>query len=184
MSSGYPGPIHPSKSIHPPKRETFDVAAGTNTDNKGFVRAVDRYRRTPWGLYLARPTPGRAQFCYLQSWLLPALGLRVTVYDWNPGHHKDQDFYLDVVGIGVHNGPEGEMWHTEDHYLDLVVYRGDRTDVLDVDEFLAAHRAGLLSDEVAQRALGTTLTAVAGLAAHDHDLMAWLAGNDMQLSWR
>lgn len=168
--------------IHPPKREIFDVAARTNTDNKGIVRAVDRYARTPWGLYLARPTPGRAQFNYLQSWLLPTLGLRATVYDWNPGHQRAQDFYLDVVDIAVDH--DGQLWRTEDHYLDLVVYRGQRTDVLDVDEFLAAHRDGLLSAEVAERALGSALAAVAGLAAHDHDLSRWLAGNEMRLWWR
>ena len=178
MSSRYAGPIHP------PKRETFDVAAGTNTDNKGFVRTVDRYRRTPWGLYLARPTPGRAQFCYLQSWLLPTLGLRVTVYDWNPGHHREQDFYLDVVDIEVVDGEAGELWRTEDHYLDLVVYRGDRTEVLDIGEFLEAHRSGLLPAAAAERALTTTVTTLTGLAAHDHDLMGWLAGNGIQLSWR
>jgi predicted RNA-binding protein associated with RNAse of E/G family len=48
--------------VHPPKRESFDVAAGTNTDNKGIVRAVDEYVVHPWGLYMARPTPGRVQF--------------------------------------------------------------------------------------------------------------------------
>lgn len=170
--------------IHPPKREVFDVTAGTNTDNKGFVRAVDRYERTPWGLYLARPTPGRAQFNYLQSWLLPDLGLRATVYDWNPGHERPQDYYLDIADITVKQGDSGELWHTEDHYLDLVVYRGERTDVVDIDEFLAAHLGGLLSDDTAQRALSHTLTAVAGLAAHGHDLGEWLAGSGMPIWWR
>ncbi len=170
--------------IHPPKREIFDVAAGTNTDNKGFVRAVDRYERAPWGLYLARETPGRPQFNYLQSWLLPALGLRATVYDWNPGHERPQDYYLDVADITVEQGELGELWRSEDHYLDLVVYRGERTDVLDIDEFLEAHRAGLLADEIAQRALSTALAAVAGLAAHNHDLGEWLAGNEMPIWWR
>ncbi|MGZ4561457.1 MAG: hypothetical protein ACXVXJ_10915, partial [Mycobacteriaceae bacterium] len=39
--------------MHPPKVETFDVAAGTNTDPKGIVRAVDTYEVHPWGLYMA-----------------------------------------------------------------------------------------------------------------------------------
>lgn len=142
------------------------------------------YRRAPWGLYLSRPTPGRAQFNHLQSWLLPSLGLRATVYDWNPGHERAQDHYLDVVDIWIDDDPDGEVWHTEDHYLDLVVYRDDRTDVIDVDEFLQAHRVGLLAPETAERAMATTLTAVAGLAAHGHDLGAWLDGNGMPISWR
>ena len=49
------------------------------------MRAVDEYAVQPWGLYVARPTPGRAQFHYLESWLLPSLGLRATVFHFNPG---------------------------------------------------------------------------------------------------
>ena len=45
---------------------------------------------------MARPTPGRAQFHYLESWLLPSLGLRATVFHFNPGYELDQDYYLDV----------------------------------------------------------------------------------------
>jgi len=48
------------------------------------VRAVDEYAVRPWGLYLARPTPGRAQFHYLESWLLPSIGLRATIFHFNP----------------------------------------------------------------------------------------------------
>src|SRR2546423_440342 len=74
--------------MHPPKHETFDLRARTNTDPKGIVRAVDEYVVRPWGLYLARPTPGRAQFHYLESWLIPSLGLRATVFHYNPGHER------------------------------------------------------------------------------------------------
>ena len=42
------------------------------------MRDVDVYAVHPWGLYMARPTPGRAQFHYLESWLLPSLSLRVS----------------------------------------------------------------------------------------------------------
>ena len=165
--------------MHPPKRETFDLVARTNTDPKGIVRAVDSYRLEPWGLYLARPTPGRAQFHYLESWLLPDLGLRATVFHFNPGHERDQDFYLDVGRITV--GPE--RWETEDHYLDLVVRTGRGTDVVDVDELLEAHRDGLLSTQTAQAALRCALGATAGLSAHGHDLNAWLSSIGVQLTW-
>ena len=47
--------------IHPPKRETFDLTTRTNTDPKGINRAVDVYTVQPWGLYMARPTPGRGR---------------------------------------------------------------------------------------------------------------------------
>jgi uncharacterized protein len=167
-------------SIHAPKNETFDVRAGTNTDPKGIVRAVDIYTVRPWGLYMARPTPGREQFHYLESWLLPTLGLRANIFHWNPGHERPQDFYLDIAAITI----TGDIWHTVDHYLDLVVYTGRQTDLIEVDELLEAHQMGLLSPATAERAILTATTAIAGLARHDHDLQAWLASNAMDLSWR
>ncbi len=166
--------------MHPPKHETFDLAGRTNTDPKGFVRAVDEYRLCPWGLYMARPTPGRAQFHYLESWLLPDLGLRANVFHFNPGYERDQDHYLDVTTVTV----DGDRWMTEDHYLDLVVRTGRGTELVDVDELLEAHRLGRMSSETAEQALGTAFAAVAGLAAHGHDLNAWLASTGVELSWR
>jgi predicted RNA-binding protein associated with RNAse of E/G family len=167
--------------IHPPKNEIFDVGARTNTDPKGIVRAVDVYTVAPWGgLYMARPTPGREQFHYLESWLLPTLNLRATVFHWNPGHERDQDYYLDVAAITV----DGDVWRTEDHYLDLVVHTGDRTELVDIDELLEAHQMGLLTRETAERALQTAVSTVDGLARHGHDLNAWLTSNGMDVSWR
>lgn len=144
------------------------------------MRAVDEFRLCPWGLYMARPTPGRAQFHYLESWLLPTLNLRANVFHFNPGHERDQDHYLDVatITVGV------DRWQTEDHYLDLVVRTGRVTELVDVDELLEAHRHGLLSTGTAQEALGTAVTAIGGLAANGHDLGAWLSTLDMELSWR
>jgi len=170
--------IHPR--IHPPKHETFDLVGRTNTDPKGIVRAVDEYLVQPWGLYMARPTPGRAQFRYLESWLLPELGLRASVFHFNPGYERDQDFYLDVGRITA--GPD--RWETEDHYLDLVVRTGRGTELVDVDELLEAHAHGLLSTETAQAALRCAVDAVEGLSGHGHDLNAWLSSIGVQLTWQ
>jgi uncharacterized protein len=166
--------------VHPPKRETFDLRARTNTDPKGVVRAVDDYVVRPWGLYLARPTPGRAQFHYLESWLLPSLGLRATVFHPNPGHERDHDIYLDV-GEYV-SGPD--EWTSEDHYLDLELrtHGGVRLD--DVDELLDAVRHGLLTPEVGELAVQRAMHAVDGLASNEYDLDAWLAAEGVQLFWR
>ena len=166
--------------MHPPKRESFDISAGTNTDNKGIVRAVDEFVVQPWGLYMARPTPGRPQFHYLESWLLPSLGVRANVFHFNPGHEREQDYYLDIGDISAGD----TVWRTEDHYIDLVVYDGERTELLDVDELLEAHRQGLLSTGVAESAIRRAMAAVEGLASHDHDLNSWLASFGMNLSWR
>jgi len=175
----HPPLIQPPR-IHPPKRETFDLVARTNTDPKGIVREVDEYRLAPWGLYMARPTPGRSQFHYLESWLLPDLGLRANVFHFTRGHEQDQDFYLDVgrISVGV------ERWESEDHYLDLVVRTGRGTELVDVNELLDAHAHGLVTPETAEAALMTAVTAIGGLAAHRHDLNAWLSGLDVHLTWR
>lgn len=165
---------------HPPKVETFDLAARTNTDPKGIVRDVEEYRRTPFGLYLARPTPGRAQFHYLESWLLPALGLRVTDFWFNPGHERDQDFYLDVVSVEA----GADRWTAKDLYLDLVLRTGKDVAVLDADELVAAVAAGLLTRREAGRAIDTAVGTVDALARHGYDLLRWLAGLDMDLTWR
>jgi predicted RNA-binding protein associated with RNAse of E/G family len=166
--------------MHPPKHETFDLRARTNTDPKGILRAVDHYTVRPWGLYLARPTPGRAQFHYLESWLLPSLGLRATVFHFNPGYEREQDFYLDV---GEYT-PGADQWTSEDHYLDLVVRTHIEVHLADVDELLDAVRHGLLTPEVGESAIRRAVTAIDGLSHHDYDLDGWLAGQGIDLVWR
>jgi uncharacterized protein len=166
--------------IHPPKHETFDLLARTNTDPKGIVRAVDVYTVQPWGLYMARPAPGRAQFHYLESWLLPTLRLRATVFHFNPGHERDQDFYLDV-GLFT---PGDTVWQAEDHYLDLVLRSGIGVELADVDELLTAVRHRLLSPEAAEQAVQTAVSTIEALSRHDYDLDRWLAAQGMALTWR
>jgi uncharacterized protein len=144
------------------------------------VRAVDLYAVHPWGLYLARPTPGRAQFHYIESWLLPSLGLRATVFHFNPGYERDQDYYLD---IGEYT-PGPDVWHSEDHYLDIVVRTGSTADLTDIDELLCAVREGLLTAEAGERAVRRAVNAVGGLASNGYDLSRWLAADGIELSWR
>jgi predicted RNA-binding protein associated with RNAse of E/G family len=165
--------------IHAPKHEKFDLVARTNTDPKGIVRAVDEYTVKPWGLYMARPTPGRIQFHYLESWLLPSLGLRASVFHFNPGHELDQDYYLD---IGRYT-PGPKVWHSEDHYLDLVLRTGRDVELDDVDELLSAVRHGLLAPDVGERAVQSAVAAVDGLARHDYNLDRWLGAAGVTLSW-
>lgn len=166
--------------IHPPKIEIFDVAAGTNIDPKGIVREVEEYRVEEFGLYLARPAPGRAQFHYLESWLLPDLGLRLTDFWFSEGHERDQDFYLDVVTVER----DGTTWRSIDWYLDIVVREGRGLEVLDTDELLAATSAGLLAPADAERALRISHATVEGLAAHGYKVADWLSTMDIELRWR
>lgn len=144
------------------------------------MRAVDEYLVRPWGLYMARRAPGRAQFHYLESWLLPSLGLRITIFHFKPGHERDHDYYLDV-GQYV---PGPTVWRSEDHYLDLELSVGKGVQLTDVDELLVAVRHHLLTPEAAERAVRRAAAAVDGLARHDYDLNRWLATQDMELTWR
>jgi predicted RNA-binding protein associated with RNAse of E/G family len=164
--------------MHRPKVERFDVSGRTNTDPKGVVRPVDVYTEHPWGLYVARPAD-HASFHYLESWLLPSLGLRATVFHFTTGHERDQDHYVDVGEFTR----DGSVWHAVDHYLDLVVRTGRGTELLDADELLAATGEGLLDAATAQLAVHRMTAAVDGIASHRHDLDRWLASLGMPISW-
>jgi uncharacterized protein len=165
--------------IHPPKIEVFDLEAMTNTDPKGIVRAVREYRVEPFGLYLARDVIDHRSIRSLESWLLPELGLRITDWCYTPGHPRQDQFYIDVVGIDVDEG----CWRTEDHYLDLIVDPGRGVDVLDTDELLDAVLAGLLDPVTAQAALATTYRTVDGLARHGYVLDRWLSTVGVRPTW-
>ena len=65
--------------LHPVKRETFNTAEYTNTDPKGFLREVDTYTETDFGLYMARGAD-HPRFGYLESWLLPDLNLLSLIH--------------------------------------------------------------------------------------------------------
>lgn len=166
--------------IHPPKTETFDLAARTTTDPKGYVRAVDEYRVAPFGLYVARDMVDHPSITYRESWLLPALGIQVTDWYFRDGHERDQDFYIDVAIIqsGEHT------WHLVDLYLDIVLRTGRGLRVLDTDELLAAATEGHIDARTARSAIETSHAVVDRLASHGYDLGAWLADLDMDLTWR
>ena len=84
--------------LHPVKQETFDTAANINTDPKGFLREVDTFRITDFGLYMGRGAD-HPEFGYLESWLLPELGLRANIFHFREGAGRKQDFYFDVADI-------------------------------------------------------------------------------------
>ena len=175
-------------AVHAPKTETFDLDARTNTDPKGFVRPVDEYRVTSDGLYLARPAD-HPRFSYVESWLLPRLGLRITDFHFTPGNEAAQEFYVDIVEVGVPEGG-GDLsgaagaWTTRDLYLDVICAAGSFTEVLDADEFAQAIAAGLLDERTAENALTSAFAASTGIAAHGHDLRGWLASLGIRLDWR
>ncbi|MGU3431401.1 DUF402 domain-containing protein [Actinomycetes bacterium M1A6_2h] len=166
-------------TLHPPKVETFDIEHRTNTDPKGFVRPVDDYREEVWGLYMARESD-HPSFHYLESWLIPELGLRASVFHYVPERARDQDYYIDIGEFAR----LGSTWTSVDHYLDIVVRTGKDLELLDVDELLDARVLGLLDPEACERAIVRATTAVDGIASHGHDMDAWLASMGMHTTWR
>lgn len=147
-------------------------------DPKGFLRAVDTYRVTDFGLYMGRGAD-HPQFGYLESWLLPSLGIRANIFHFRDGVDKKQDFYFDVADISV----DGDVWTTRDLYVDLVSITGEPIDVLDIDELSAATSAGFITAEEAERAIDATLNAVEGITRNGDDAMEWLKAQGIELTW-
>lgn len=170
----------PAVDLHRPKVEYFNVDELTNIDPKGFIRAVEQYHVEPWGLYMARPSD-HPEFHYIESWLLPSLSIRATVFHFTPADLRDQDYYVD---IGEFTQVEATKWKSVDHYLDLVVRTGRDVELLDVDELLAAHAAGYLDLAESQQAIETASATIDGIAAHGHDFDAWLASKGITLTWK
>lgn len=166
--------------MHPPKVQTYDVRSGVNTDNKGLVREVTAYHHAPFGLHMSRAIVGRESASWIESWLLPDLGIVVSDWTWKPGHERHQDFYLDIAVVE----PGSDLWRTTDLYLDVIVKTGEWTEVLDVDEFVEAVATGLVDPPTAEWALHRLTEVTAALAAHGHDLDAWLATRGITLTWR
>ena len=164
--------------LHPVKQETFDTTSKINTDPKGFLREVDTFRFTDFGLYMARGA-NHPKFGYLESWLLPQLNLRANIFHFREGVDMEQDYYFDIADIDV----EGEVWRTRDLYVDLVAVQGEAIDVLDIDELAAATSAGFITAAEAEKAIEATLNAVEGITRHDDDAMEWLRALGIELTW-
>ncbi|GGC70028.1 DUF402 domain-containing protein [Hoyosella rhizosphaerae] len=164
---------------HAPKRETFNLADYTNTDPKGFVRPVDHYHIEPWGLYMGRESD-HEQFHYLESWILPSLSIRVSVFHFYPAHERDQNFYVD---IGQFTAGE-TAWRSEDHYIDVVLRTGRGAHIEDIDELFDAHTAGYISTDRAEAAVRTSVEVMTKLALYKYSLSSWLQDEGMAITWR
>lgn len=186
--------------LHPPKVETFDTVSGINTDPKGFRRPVDRWSSvtdsdgTPRALYMARPAD-HPRFGYLESWLLPALDLRVNRFHFRNGSGHgpwpDQELYIDIArvdppaaaGTGPGSGPDaGPVWRTTDLYIDVVTYAGGKWEILDLEELGDALVAGYLDAETTRRALDAAQRAVTGMVSTG-SVEGWLRGQGFDLTW-
>lgn len=167
-----------SVDLHPVKKETFNTTEHVNVDPKGYLREVDTYKITDFGLYMARGA-NHPKFGYLESWLLPQLGLRANIFHFRDGVEERQDFYIDVAEIDRN----GDVWTTRDLYVDLISNTGEPIDVQDIDELSAATSAGLITAEEAEKAIDATLTAVEGITRYGDNAMERLRALGMELTW-
>lgn len=169
----------PANTTHPPRVEHFHLAELTLTDSRGFVKQVETYHVEPFGLYLAR-TVENPHFRYIESWLLPALSLRVTVRHRGPGHDRGQTHYLEI-GDYAAVGPK--KWRAEGHYLHIVARPGQPAELICVDELLSAHAAGRIDTPRTCATIQHATAVVEGIAAHEHRLENWLATQGITLTW-
>ncbi|AKE41730.1 Protein of uncharacterised function (DUF402) [Corynebacterium kutscheri] len=164
--------------LHPIKQETFDTQELTNIDPKGFTRSVDSFKETDFGLYMARGA-NHPRFGYLESWLLPEVGLRANIFHFRDGVEIKQDIYFDVAEISHTDG----IWTTRDLYVDLIWNDGQPIEVLDIDELAAATSEGFITAEDAERAIETTLSAVEGITRNNDNALEWLRSIGIDLDW-
>ncbi|WP_420098803.1 DUF402 domain-containing protein [Corynebacterium sp.] len=165
---------------HPPKVETFDITGLTNTDPKGHLRRVDRWDEHDGMLYMARPAD-HPRFGYLESWLIPALDLRVNRFhfrDGEGGRFPGQDLYVDIAQVD----PGETQWHTTDLYVDLVTYADDRWELLDLEELGDALTAHYIDVPTAARALEASQRLVTGML-DSGGVDSWLRSRGYVLSW-
>jgi predicted RNA-binding protein associated with RNAse of E/G family len=159
--------------------ETFDIEAGVNVDNKGIVRPVELYRTTPFGLYMSREVVSRQEADWIESWLLPRLGLRVSKWAWRPGFDRGYDYYLDIV----HIEKGATRWRATDLYLDVTVRSSTAATLEDIDEFVAAVAENLLPTDLAQYALEVSHRTMIALTRYGFDLNVWLAAEGADITW-
>ncbi|MFE3959405.1 DUF402 domain-containing protein [Nocardia sp. NPDC059091] len=169
----------PPVSPHRPRLEYFNLADLSWTDYRGFLHPVERLHAEPFGLYVER-TVDNPRFHYIESWLLPELTLRATVYHLRPGHDRSQTYYLD---IGEYGPCEAKKWRAESHYLHVVARRGQAPELVGIDQLLSAHAAGHFDTARTHLAIERATAVVDGIAGCGHDVDRWLAGQGVTLSW-
>ncbi|WP_369699453.1 DUF402 domain-containing protein [Deinococcus sp. YIM 77859] len=158
------------------KTERHDVAAGQHHTNTG-VRPVHTYREHGHGLFVARDFVAHPRIQHWQAHLLPALGVVVCRYDFHGP--REHDYYIDIATITR----AGSLWTVRDHYLDVLVHDGMAAQIVDTDELLAAHEAGLIVTPELHGAVAAAHRVLSGLAHARYSVEDWLRTCGVELEW-
>lgn len=177
MSEEGPDPVRWfMHGAEPVKTERHDVAARQHHTNTG-IRPVHTYREHRHGLFAARDFVAHPRIRHWQAHLLPGLEVVVCRYDFHgPRQH---DYHIDIATITR----SGDLWTVCDHYLDVIVHDGVAAEIVDTDELLAAHQAGLIGARDLHRAVDTAHRVLSGLARARYSVSGWLGGEGMAVEW-
>ncbi|HWI65290.1 MAG TPA: DUF402 domain-containing protein [Symbiobacteriaceae bacterium] len=111
--------------------------------------AIDgRLERLDGNIYLERAYTNHPSIASAHSVLIPALHLWVMFWQGHGGPHACR-CYMHMA----HIRDEGDRVTIDDLYLDVIVKRDGRWQVLDIDEFRAAIASGELTPDQIQYAL-------------------------------
>lgn len=160
------------------KKEIFNAVDYTNTDPKGFLRQVDEYRKTPWGLYMARGAD-HPKFGYIEAWVFE--DFRVTKFHFRSAEYwGGERYYIDIANK---KAVAEDVWETRDYYIDILEYPDRKPEVLDLDEFEESYREGYISLKEVSDALRTTSDILEGIEKCG-SFDAWLGTRGVQLEWK
>ena len=170
--------------MHAVNTRTFFLAEqSVRSQRLGTVREerLEHFRLNDTSLFWGLPVDG-TNITYIQAHVLPTLNIQVIKFGWKDDvqEYDKVDYYIDIISISERSP---ERWHVRDLYLDLVVLEGERCEILDTDEYLAAIAEGHLDKEEAEHALTVTHATLNVLSKHGNSLEAYLATQNIHLSW-
>ncbi len=115
-----------------------------------------------------------------EGYVLSKLGVQVSRFEYRRARTPDDfDYYIDIVRVSE----QGEHWTVRDLYLDVLVFDGERAEILDTDEYLAALQEGHLGADEAAYALGAAHALLNNLATFGYRLEAYLYSEGVTLTW-
>jgi len=165
-----------TRTLYPLEKRVEVYRVGETSQN-----TPEHFRLDSTSLFWGIATDGK-NINYMQAHILPVPGIQVVKFAWK-AHFPDEDkidYYIDIVNITEHSD---KRWHVRDLYLDVIIIEGERAEVLDTDEYLAAIEAGFLGQEEAAFALTSLHELMNALAKHGYSLEAYLASHNIHLDW-
>ena len=170
-------------SVHEVNTRTHFPDGLLKSKRHGVLRdeRLEYHRLSKDHLYWALPVDGE-NISYMQGHFIAELGFPISRFAWKP--HVDEtkklDYYIDIVNLVEHSD---SSWHYRDLYFDIALYEGQRADILDTDEYLAACEAGYLDAEEASFAVEKLHDVLNLLAKHAYSLEAILRSRNISLEW-